>query len=266
MVVTPPGIVNMPPAGTVLNHNASLAVMEKRMSTILLQSLQASEELSWASKHELLQLLGDSLYLDSKWPTKEAKEHLAKALVERYQHLRDRLGNGFSSWVLKLDNVLKNMRQRDPSTDVRHRKKRRLDVEFVINQRLETQDGTDMSENFEADKEVMKREMMKAEHTRNYELINSLMEATESQRNKMIAENAKVSSLKEHYPALFDIKIIQSEFKKKMKIDADKVLTETWGPMARKLIADQRKTNKKPAVGVVLAELDRFVNFKKCAI
>lgn len=48
-----------------------------------------------------------------------------------------------------------------------------------------------------------------------------------------------------------------------MKIDVDKVSPETWDHMACKLTADQCKTNKKPTIGIVFAELDKFVNFYK---
>ena len=138
-------------------------------------------KLAWAPKHEFIQLLADGLYRRDTNPSREVKIGLAKALVQKYPYLQNRIGAPHAAWVEKLNNALKGKRQADPGVQVRKRKREAKDTSFEPEvKRAETgwqpelprEDGALLFQQ----KEMMRRESTKKE--KNKEKIKDLMDAT----------------------------------------------------------------------------------------
>ena len=92
---------------------AMLQEVERRMSKSLQAALAGGLELSWSNKHELIQLLSDVLYHRDSYPSKDMKNGIAKALVNKYPQLKNRLGGPECAWVKKINNGLKLLCQKE---------------------------------------------------------------------------------------------------------------------------------------------------------
>ena len=248
---------------------ALLSIAESKMTEHLKGILDQGSDLNgpgmWQPKHELIQILADTLYcrVDTN-PTTQIKTSLAKALVDKYPQLKNRIGKPESAWVMKINNALKTKRFKDPKVEVKKRKRKLQDetTEPQYNVHRGEIPGwqPDLPHNDSAllsqQKEMMKR--LTNKKNKDTAQIKDLMDETYAHRRKLINDGADVSTIKEQYAALFCIEELYNEFNRLTGVNMDATFLKKFPSVATRLVAHANAKKKKtPDITRLLAERAR---------
>lgn len=220
-----------------------------KMSLRLKKALEGDEKLEWAPKHELIQLLCDVLYKYDTHPSREARAGLAKALISKYQKLKNRLGEPHAAWMEKINNGLKSLRAKDPEVVVHTRKRKAAaksnDEPPAKRGEVSWQPALPHSDDILLfqQKELMKRDSSRA--NKDIDKIKELMMQTYAHRRHFINDGPKITDIMDEYPALFSIQEVSHEFHRLMHIDLDHAFFTTYPSIAAKLVLHAGNMRKK---------------------